>query len=698
MKRAARSVALLSVAFASLGMTPALAFNEPTHELINERAAFYSEFNDLLRMRLGFLRGFQESLLGQNVFEWLRIGGAREDDSFRFPRHFHDPLQPWETAGLRALLQFESSARWMQRVDHGWSWQKARERYHAALTSSVTTAEAHLQREQAFADTFRALGQVMHLVVDASVPEHARNDIHPLGPIYGSYEYWAEAQHGRRQSSAESTFINTYLDPPIGFDATILRQPTNDAVAGVPIARLVDTDTYTGADPSVTLSPAIGIAEFANANFFSEDTASPRLLGRNYPFPSLDLLERSTHPAPLTGRVRSYLKKQINSATGLAADGGLPVDPVLAECVLDEAAQQDGVLEPRTTACTDEHVWTETAVEMLPRAVGYARGVLDYFFRGRIEIAPPDRFVYARVPFTRGNTGAFPTLRFKVRNTTPNETAGVGTIVALVRYRTSPGNLFEDPLAPLSETPVTAVSEPQSITLTDTFQEVSFDFSAQPLPTNSADLFLTVVYRGSLGLEADAVAVGGKDIPEPDPVVVINATDYDCFAGQPYFVAGLPPAARDLNGDGLPDLFGPHHERGILVKVDLANVRLTPSAQRFDFAIPEMIGGQYGRFVVLQDQFDYDVGVLTDELQDTSTGQIRRRFVRFFRLRGIFNTLSLGFTGEIIRQTSFLPLQYRGLSLLHGVAATTTNGSSCFPQTFTLQPTVTEVQGDLAPE
>ena len=698
MKRAARSVALLSVALASLGTTSALALNEPTHELINERAAFYSEFNDLLRMRLGFLRGFQESLLGQNVFEWLRIGGAREDDSLRFFRHFHDPLQPGETAGLRALLQFESSARWMQRADQGWSWQKARERYHAALTSSVTTAEAHLQREQAFADTFRALGQVMHLVVDGSVPEHTRNDIHPLASLYGSYEYWAEAQHGRRESSDESTFINNYLDLPIGFDATILRQPTGDDVARVPIARLIDTDTYTGADPAVTLGPAIGIAEFANANFFSEDTASRRLLGRNYPFPSLDLLEPSTHPAPLTGRARGYLKKQTHPTTGRAADGGLPVDPVLAECVLDEGAQQDGVLEPRTTACMDEHVWTATALEMLPRAVGYARGVLDYFFRGRIEIAPPDRFVYARVAFTAGNTGAFTTLRFKVRHTTPNEVAGVGTIVAVVQYRTSPGNLFAEPLSPLSDTRFTAVSEPQSIALTDTFQELTFDFSAQPLPTNSADLFLTVVYRGPLGLEADAVVVGGRDIPEPDPVVVINATDYDCFARQPHFVAGLPPAARDLNGDGVQDLFGPHRERGVLVKVDLANIRQAPSPQRFDFTIPEMTGGQYARFVVLQDQFDYDVGVLTDELQDTSTGQIRRRFVRFFRLRGIFNTLGLDFNGEIIRQTSFLPLLFRGLSLLHGVVTTTNNGSSCFPQTFTLQPTVTEVQGDLAPE
>jgi hypothetical protein len=266
-----------------------------------------------------------------------------------------------------------------------------------------------------------------------------------------------------------------------------------------------------------------------------------------------------------------------------------------------------------------------------------------------------------------------------------------------VHYRTSPGNLFDDPLAPLSETRFTSVSEPQSIDLSESFQELTFDFGRQPLPTNAADLFLTVVYRGPLGLEADAVVVGGKDIPEPDPVVVVNATDYDCFGDQPHFVTGLPPAARDLDGDGRQDLFGPHHERGVLVKIDLANARRTPSLQHLDFSIPELTGGQYARFVVLQDQFVYDVGVLTDEVLDISTGQLRRRFLRFFRLSGIVNTLALDFNGAVIRQISFLPLVFRGLRLLHGVVTTTANGD-CFPQTFTLPPPVTEVGGGLAPD
>lgn len=85
--------------------------------------------------------------------------------------------------------------------------------------------------------------------------------------------------------------------------------------------------------------------------------------------------------------------------------------------------------------------------------------------------------------------------------------------------------------------------------------------------------------------------------------MIVNATDYNCFGGQPYFVTGLPVAARDLDGDGRQDLFGPYRERGVLVKIDLADARRTPSLQGFDFAIADMTVAQYARFVLLQDQF-----------------------------------------------------------------------------------------------
>jgi len=103
-------------------------------------------------------------------------------------------------------------------------------------------------------------------VVDASVPEHVRNDVHPLGPIFGNYEYWASGRHA--DPEAERDFIAKYLATPSGFATWLLREPTGDPQAPLPIARLLDNDWYHGAlsGPNVTFNPASGIAEIANAN------------------------------------------------------------------------------------------------------------------------------------------------------------------------------------------------------------------------------------------------------------------------------------------------------------------------------------------------------------------------------------------------------------------------------------------------
>ena len=43
-------------------------------------------------------------------------------------------------------------------------------------------------------------------------------------------------------------------------------------------------------------------------------------------------------------------------------------------------------------------------------------------------------------------------------------------------------------------------------------QQFVFDFSAKPIPINASDVFLQVVFRGTLGQEPDAVAVATIDI------------------------------------------------------------------------------------------------------------------------------------------------------------------------------------------
>jgi hypothetical protein len=272
------------------------------------------------------IRGATES---RRVEQWIQLGGAREDESTIFEylrgkarsfRHFHDPLLAWDRSGLfypltipPRITRFESSVRWAQRSDqdresgHGnFSWPSARQYLLTALTDPDPT-----RREQAFADTFRALGQVMHLIADASVPEHVRNDPHPMGTVQdkfgqvGNYEFWVQAQH--LKSGTEPAFIRDYLSARTDLDPELLQiaVPPTETIARVPIARLFDSDRYTGSNPDVTADSRIGIAEVANANFVSEDTSYGE-----YPHPALANLPKYVGTYSKVGEKRSYYQKR----------------------------------------------------------------------------------------------------------------------------------------------------------------------------------------------------------------------------------------------------------------------------------------------------------------------------------------------------------------------------------------------------
>ena len=103
-------------------------------------------------------------------------------------------MQPWNEAGL-GLLEFlggrringESSVMWAQKsagqqTSGRYSWHDVRWYYHQALVSTDPgTRNVH------FWKAFEGLGRLMHLVQDASVPEHVRSDSH-INPFSYNYE------------------------------------------------------------------------------------------------------------------------------------------------------------------------------------------------------------------------------------------------------------------------------------------------------------------------------------------------------------------------------------------------------------------------------------------------------------------------------------------------------------------------------
>jgi hypothetical protein len=183
-----------------------------THPLINEQALRQSNVDGYLKNQLGLAQGIEQVTSGYRIWQWIRQGGKEEDNNIRGIFHFHDPTKSWDHAGIWGW--FFSSLDWAQNNTVGpaptcsdltpldipctvpppgsnstWSWPAARNYFYQALTSGDPTV-----RGEKFGNTFLALGHVMHLLADATVPEHTRNDQHLIFPRGSRYEKWAEGE------------------------------------------------------------------------------------------------------------------------------------------------------------------------------------------------------------------------------------------------------------------------------------------------------------------------------------------------------------------------------------------------------------------------------------------------------------------------------------------------------------------------
>src|SRR2546422_1241272 len=373
----------------------AAAFETSTHAAINQGAARASTLDGVLKDELGFLSGLITPLIDRRTpIDWIGLGGLAEDHYLgseilgsltRSVNHSHQPLRSWNNAGF--LRPSEASVRWAQTPTQSpggrASWLDAGPAFHGALTTANLG-----ERQQAFADAFRILGQVMHLVADmASVP-HTRDDSHLLGDGF-------ERFMGDRRNAG---LIGGSARPA----PSLVRSATGDAIARVPIARLWDADRYDGTNPPDTVTGALfGLSEFTSANFFSDDTMAPRAFANpELPLPALDrLVPGPIEVYPPTGTRRQYLTK-----TG----DGVPVTHMVAEDLFSR------VTPPFVTRhVLDDLVYGDYAAHLLPRAIGYASALVDYFFLCRVEIAPPDRHVYGLTTFREGNAGAVTRLRVK---------------------------------------------------------------------------------------------------------------------------------------------------------------------------------------------------------------------------------------------------------------------------------------------
>lgn len=376
-------IQLLGICFMACSIffvNPVYAWEKNTHRELTGKAVEFLAFdvNPYLINNLGLEGGLNSSIDGLTPTQWMMEGSELEDgENINFSsfssainsglsigrplNHFHQPISNSGLAGNDSAIYWSLTPLGQQFPGGQWSWNDAREYYFKALTSP-TKAE----RDENWGKTFRALGQVMHLLQDSANPSHVRNDPHAFDD--GLHDYMARHNVG--------SYLGGGVFSP---DRSMLEEAGPAGPNGEPFANLFDRDTYQGSAPEATLGADIGVTEYTNANFFSDDT----IPGQGSIF-STDI----THP-----RVAELVPAPVPSPYVTLTRLGSPAFPGARAAKLtgNEAVAKflltNTHLDLLGQLQLDDAVYEGQSINLIPRAVGYSAAVLDYFFRGDLQVA-----------------------------------------------------------------------------------------------------------------------------------------------------------------------------------------------------------------------------------------------------------------------------------------------------------------------
>jgi hypothetical protein len=516
---------------------------------------------------LGLEKGIEEGLVWDNTYEvwqWIIKGADKEDagrlenmatNTARFNNHFHNPLKTWDKAGLddwilifpfhvggkssllwaqdsayQSDLNLLGSAKW---PEGDWTWEKTRENFYTALT-----AQNENDRQEFFARTFRGLGHQVHLLEDKAVPAHVRNDAHPLpwhiekwladnpDVIRCLMEDHQDLDHFTLEACMEKDEngevlldnngnpllkypqVDIFFPDVLSLDMNTLTLDTsftsyydNDRPLEK-IALLTDTDQYkVGESPSASYS--IGLAEYTNGNFFSSDTVfteNYQSSHRHY-FPNPNKAMTNLADLQDNNILPKFVVSEDNIPDGVICikknPPGEEVDCLVRAGYLTNLVDGKDYATYELTFILDAPSHESYVKHLVPRAVGYSAALIDYFFRGRLDLQVGG--------ITYGENSSITGAQFRVRNVTPSQLPGQavepmenGTLDLVCGFIPADGDVKEYHLV---ESVYSILNAGDPIN-----SEHIFITTPLSIPPGARDISFTLVFRGRLGDEPDAVA------------------------------------------------------------------------------------------------------------------------------------------------------------------------------------------------
>ncbi|MEW6420048.1 MAG: hypothetical protein AB1480_18365 [Nitrospirota bacterium] len=282
----------------------------------------------------------------------IEVGSYFEDHPvYRTGNHFYDPTTGKKlTDTLYKYTAEESALIWgTYYVNNDFNWKKARDYFYYALSENSKD-----KRNEYWGKLFQSLGHVLHLIQDMGVPAHVRNDAHGLGAGYPEpYE----------------SYVKTYYSVKGGYSSVNLPQLTDY------------WDTKAGK----------GLAEFTNSNFFSRDTNFDNPEHQpQYSKPTVTLSDQESTETVTDAYGNS---EEVTVRYGLGTVIDKYINTLYQNTHLTAYSLWDFDFKKKANErvySLNDTIHRTYADLLLPRTVGYSAGLLNYFFRGEINLIPDD--------------------------------------------------------------------------------------------------------------------------------------------------------------------------------------------------------------------------------------------------------------------------------------------------------------------
>ncbi len=424
-----KSLKFACIVLPALHFSVTFAYERPTHRELSKAAAgqsILSAVNNNVLLDFGLtgdidINSSQEfpNSLGESlsIIELIQDGADFEDNDIRVLNHFYDPIndRPLQHFLLNLSGSTSKSPDWALE-DIGdisgqeYSYRNAVNYFYQALTSPLRT-----DQDIFWGKMFQTLGHVIHHIQDMAQPEHTRNDLHcgeiiPCGipgAVIGLFDrslFEGYTEQVFKQNSGVPPYV-TLNYPAVSF----------------PTAREFWTTRSTDPVPARR-----GIADFTNRNFVSKDTNFELVNGSvspnskySLPIPGsttkadlATLLPENGEGASICQRLNQngpidlppnslceveFISTTVSDSYDPSQSGTNPraaslslFDQYLAEYNVNSVLVEDGdaihTIDVDRLPTINRFNIEAAHTFLVPRAVAYSAGLINHFFRGKIDL------------------------------------------------------------------------------------------------------------------------------------------------------------------------------------------------------------------------------------------------------------------------------------------------------------------------